>query len=184
LLDCYFEKYPTLVVQSDKKRILAEIKDYEGRLSHCRDLLATKQIDPEDYREMKITYGGKITQLESKLTEANNEWEELSALISLGVEKVIVMRQGFDAGEFLNMRKAFGSMYPKKAYFQETQVRTTRRNGFVESINLIYKELDKNKNGTKMDFSTLSRQVGVAGFEPATSWSQTRRDDRATLHPE
>src|SRR5690606_25044476 len=26
--------------------------------------------------------------------------------------------------------------------------------------------------------------VGVAGFEPATSWSQTRRDDRTTLHPE
>ena len=26
--------------------------------------------------------------------------------------------------------------------------------------------------------------VGVAGFEPATSASQTRRDDRATLHPE
>ena len=26
--------------------------------------------------------------------------------------------------------------------------------------------------------------VGAAGFEPATSSSQTRRDDRATLHPE
>ena len=26
--------------------------------------------------------------------------------------------------------------------------------------------------------------VGVAGFEPATSWSQTRRDDRTTLRPE
>ena len=26
--------------------------------------------------------------------------------------------------------------------------------------------------------------VGAAGFEPATSWSQTRRDDRTTLHPE
>ncbi len=26
--------------------------------------------------------------------------------------------------------------------------------------------------------------VGVAGFEPATSCSQSRRDDRATLHPE
>jgi hypothetical protein len=25
--------------------------------------------------------------------------------------------------------------------------------------------------------------VGVAGFEPATSCSQSRRDDRATLHP-
>jgi hypothetical protein len=26
--------------------------------------------------------------------------------------------------------------------------------------------------------------VGAAGFEPATSWSQTRRDNRATLRPE
>ena len=26
-------------------------------------------------------------------------------------------------------------------------------------------------------------KVGAAGFEPATSWSQTRRDDRTTLHP-
>lgn len=27
-------------------------------------------------------------------------------------------------------------------------------------------------------------KVGVAGFEPATSCSQSRRDNRATLHPE
>ena len=25
--------------------------------------------------------------------------------------------------------------------------------------------------------------VGAAGFEPETSWSQTRRDDRTTLRP-
>ena len=28
------------------------------------------------------------------------------------------------------------------------------------------------------------KSVGVAGFEPATSCSQSRRDDRATLYPE
>ncbi len=27
-------------------------------------------------------------------------------------------------------------------------------------------------------------KVGVAGFEPAASCSQSRRDNRATLHPE
>lgn len=32
--------------------------------------------------------------------------------------------------------------------------------------------------------STYMWFVGVAGFEPATSCSQSRRDDRATLHPE
>ena len=35
---------------------------------------------------------------------------------------------------------------------------------------------------TKGDEKIISL-VGVAGFEPATSSSQTRRDDRATLHP-
>lgn len=30
----------------------------------------------------------------------------------------------------------------------------------------------------------FSKKVGAAGFEPATSWSQTRRDDRTTLRPE
>ncbi len=42
--------------------------------------------------------------------------------------------------------------------------------------------------GTLLLFSVilgiLKCIVGVAGFEPATSWSQTRRDNRATLHPE
>ena len=28
------------------------------------------------------------------------------------------------------------------------------------------------------------KKVGVAGFEPATSCSQSRRDNRATLYPE
>ena len=32
--------------------------------------------------------------------------------------------------------------------------------------------------------SSQARFVGVAGFEPATSCSQSRRDDRATLHPD
>ena len=32
----------------------------------------------------------------------------------------------------------------------------------------------------QLSYATL---VGVAGFEPATSASQTRRDNRATLHP-
>ena len=29
-----------------------------------------------------------------------------------------------------------------------------------------------------------TQKVGVAGFEPAASCSQSRRDNRATLHPE
>ncbi len=36
----------------------------------------------------------------------------------------------------------------------------------------------------KKKFPKELLKVGAAGFEPATSWSQTRRDDRTTLRPE
>jgi hypothetical protein len=38
------------------------------------------------------------------------------------------------------------------------------------------------KNHEKKNFSWFCF-VGVAGFEPATSWSQTRRANRTTLYP-
>ena len=44
-----------------------------------------------------------------------------------------------------------------------------------------------NKKGFEINqtlFYFGCKSVGVAGFEPATSSSQTRRDNRATLHPE
>jgi hypothetical protein len=38
---------------------------------------------------------------------------------------------------------------------------------------------------TKKSFPQIEKDlVGVAGFEPAASCSQSRRDNRATLHPE
>ena len=67
-------------------------------------------------------------------------------------------------------------MYPEKLTFDGEALRTPRIN---EAIMLIY-SLDKvfsgNKNKTNQNNSSLSCEVGMAGFEPATSWSQTRRD--------
>ena len=55
------------------------------------------------------------------------------------------------------------------------------------SIQLSYVTLYFKKNISKMLLKgTLMKYfiVGAAGFEPATSWSQTRRDDRTTLRPD
>ena len=47
------------------------------------------------------------------------------------------------------------------------------------SIQLSYATIVKQKNRTVCPVF-----VGVAGFKPAASCSQSRRDNRATLHPE
>ncbi|WP_312363278.1 recombinase family protein, partial [Sphingobacterium sp.] len=169
----YLDK--TNEVQFEKKEILLQIKDYEGRLSHTRDLLATRQIDPDDYRDMKSQYSTKISTLESQLTRLNNDVDNVQSLIKRGVRKVFEIKEALKDSCISEIRKDIGSIYPEKVVFQESKVRTTRRNEFIQYINLINKKLRQNKNGTKIDFSTLSRQVGVAGFEPTTSTSQMWR---------
>lgn len=50
-------------------------------------------------------------------------------------------------------------------------------------ISLKTKNTDNQEiNSVLVGFNT--HLVGVAGFEPAASCSQSRRDNRATLHPE
>jgi hypothetical protein len=44
--------------------------------------------------------------------------------------------------------------------------------------------LDEIKKAPRKFEGLLLGFVGMARFELATSWSQTRRDNRATLHPE
>ncbi|VXC57330.1 Resolvase domain [Sphingobacterium multivorum] len=166
----------TLEVQSEKKQILSEIKDYDDRLSHTRDLLATRQIEAEDYRDIKSMYTTKISSLEAKLNRVNYDSDNIQDLIKQGISKLITITKSVEKGELSEMSKDIGSIYPEKITFSESEVRTTRRNDFIHHINLINKKLHAQKNGTKIDFSTLSRQVGVAGFEPTTSTSQMWRD--------
>ncbi len=103
-----------------------------------------------------------------------------------------------------------GIVYHRK----NDRVQTSKVNPVMELVSCISESLVKNKSGQKVDFTCLSASVspigfepmtaslegrcsiqlsyepvtlvlvGVAGFEPATSASQTRRDNRATLHPE
>jgi hypothetical protein len=47
--------------------------------------------------------------------------------------------------------------------------------------------MEENKKARKVAFTGFGLNiifVGAARFELATSWSQTRRDDRATLRPD
>ncbi len=168
----YLDK--TNEVQFEKKEILLQIKDYEDRLSHARDLLATRQIDPDDYRDMKSQYSSKISTLESQLTRLNNDVDNVQILIKRGVKRVFEIKEALKDGCLSEIRKDVGSIYPEKVVFEGSKVRTARRNDFIQYINLINNKLRQNKNGTKVDFSTLSRQVGMTGFEPAASSSRTK----------
>ncbi|HIY76012.1 MAG TPA: recombinase family protein [Candidatus Sphingobacterium stercorigallinarum] len=151
-------------MQLEQKEILIQIKDFEDRLSHMRDLLATRQIDAEDYREIKSQYNMKIAAFESQLTTLNNDVGNIQSLIEQGISKIMEINHNLENGNIMEIRNEIGSIYPEKMQFKNNGVRTARRNDFIRYINLINKKLGYKKNGTKVNLSTLSRQVGVAGL--------------------
>jgi len=55
-------------------------------------------------------------------------------------------------------------------------VRTKKVNSIFNGVAQLSKVLEGNKKGQTSNEADLSCQVGAAGFEPATSWSQTKRD--------
>jgi hypothetical protein len=90
----------------------------------------------------------------------------------------------YEKGSIEEKRQVIGSIYPGKLGFDGAHLRTTRINEAVRIIYTLDKAFGENKNRTNGKFSNLSCQVGAARFEPATSCSQSRRDNRATLRPE
>ncbi len=55
-------------------------------------------------------------------------------------------------------------------------VRTTKINCFFKQIAIKTRVSEEIKKGNLLQDCLLGSSVGMAGFEPATSWSQTRRD--------
>jgi site-specific DNA recombinase len=81
-------------------------------------------------------------------------------------------------------REVISSMFPEKLYFENNSLRTRRVNEIVKHIYMINESRLNKIIAQKKPNIAVRLFVGVAGFEPAASCSQSRRDNRATLHPE
>ncbi len=167
----------------DKKQLVKQIKELEGKLSYVRELLASRKIEPEDFRIMKLEYNDKIEKLEAKVRGLNYDDLNISEMLQTGIDKLLSLDFMYENGDVEKKRRIISSIFPDKFYFENNSLRTARVNEAAEYILRIDSSLHGNKKGQNRNKSILSCEVGVAGFEPAASCSQSRRDNRATLHP-
>ena len=167
--EAYYEQ--TKGIQDEKRNILAQLKDYEKRLGYARNLLATQQIEPDDYRELKSDYNGMINKLESKLATINGEADDVAGLLKAGINRLLELNRHYDDGKMEETRELIGSIYPNNLTFENNELRTGRVNEAVRLIYMINKEIDGYKKRTKKKNTSLSPLVGDEGFELL---SQTR----------
>ncbi|WP_117178693.1 recombinase family protein [Mariniflexile rhizosphaerae] len=166
IMDAYNKQ--AITMGSNKSEILKQISDYENKLSYARELLVTKQIDSLDYRDMKEEYNQNISKLETKLTSKKSDLEDVEGLLDIGINNLLKLSESFKDKGWAENRDIIGSIFPENLTFENSSVRTKRINEITGAIYQINKKLYRNKNGTKKDFSSLSRQVTAKGFEPPT----------------
>jgi len=102
IAETYYEQ--TKDMQLEKKRMMAEIKDYEQRLSNARNLIASKKIDEDDFRELKSDYMENLNRLERKLTMIMNDTEDVEGLLNEGVERLLKLDEGCRKGNLGDIR--------------------------------------------------------------------------------
>ena len=163
-------------LENNNKQLLKQIKELEGKLAYARDLLSSKKIDPDDFKAMKTEYSCQLEKLEAKLNTVDNEEADIKKLLAAGIDNLLSLEHIYNSDDTEKKRRMISSMYPENLTFDGSQLRTNRVNEAADLIYLIDSKLGGNKKGQNGSNSILSCKVGVAGFEPTTSCSQSRRD--------
>ena len=160
----------------ERSKITNGIKELNDKLEYLAELLMAKRIEPEDYRNMKSMNAVKIDKLNSQLAKLNSEKIDIEQLLQLGIENLLKLDYAYEIADIDKKREIIAAVCPDKLEIENGSLRTVRVNEVVRVIWQKDNELQGNKKGQNRNKSDLSSQVGVAGFEPTTSCSQSRRD--------
>ena len=186
-----------------------QIKKLEHKLERLQDMFVEGEIDKNDYQTTKVRYENIVREMKEKESMKKDE-KTIFELYQKTINKVETIGIEYNKADIEGKRLLLGSIFPKKIHFENKKLRTADVNPILNeilSINRAYggiKKWDKTKklalshrvNAEGFEPSTACLEgrcsiqlsyasvVGVAGFEPAASCSQSRRDNRATLHPE
>ena len=112
LVETYYEL--TKDIQISKKQTLVQIKEFENRMSHIRDLLATDKIDASDYHDIKAQYKGSIEQLNEKLVILGGKVPDINKLLHQGIEAFLQLDKVLKDGNSEDFRAIVNMLFPEK----------------------------------------------------------------------
>lgn len=167
MMDYY--RSSTLSVHDGQKELSGQIREQNDKLDRARDLLLANDLEPSDYKEIKVKCEKQVNILEAKLAEVS-----FNKTSSTSTDRIIYKVIGvlsklpltYKEGSISKRRDIIGSIFPEKLVFDGTQHRTGRINEAARLIYLINSKLDQNKNGKADCLKSLSRAVHQEVIEP------------------
>jgi site-specific DNA recombinase len=170
-------------IKADRSIVTAELREIETesarnkkRIENAQYLMLDGELSAREYKEIKL----KCEEANEALSRrrANLSSIEDDHIVHLSFAKKLLPNLDivYEKADLKGKQLIIGSVFPEKLIYEKNQFRTKRVNEVVSYFLLRNKELGYKKSGREDFFSPSSTQVGVAGFEPTTSWSQTKRD--------
>jgi site-specific DNA recombinase len=145
-----FEVYRNVVIETyydltkdaqlSKKQISTQIKAFENKMVHTRDLLAAGKIDASDYHEIKAQYSSSLDQLNEKLKEVNGRVPDIDNLLAEDVNRQLELDEVIMGGNDDNIRAMVSMIYPEKLIFHGRTIGTIKVN---EAIKYAYQYLSQ-----------------------------------------
>lgn len=153
--------YQTSHLLDDRKQLQKQIRELEDKLSYIRDLLSSKQIEPEDFREMKSDYSSKVEKLQAKLDGLSHNDINLKDLLNKGIDNLLKLDYIYETADIDKKRKVISSIFPEKLHFENSSLRTGRVNEAVKYIYMVDSNLGGSKKGQTRNKSGLSCEVAL-----------------------
>ena len=155
--------------KDENKSTLNKIDELNNRLNKARQKLFLEEIDPMDFKLMKIDCEAAINELERKLVGMkSNKPKSIDKLLEIGLDNLLKLDYLYQEADIEQKRHIIGSIFPENLTFDGTVYRTKRLNEAVKYIYLINNKLTPKKNGTSEDIFNLYRMAVRTGLEPAT----------------
>lgn len=130
LVETYYEL--TKDIQISKKQTLIQIKEFENRMSHIRDLLATDKIDASDYHDIKAQYKGSIEQLNEKLVILGEKFPDINKLLHQSIEAFLQLDKVLKDGNSEDFRAIVNMLFPEKIKPSENGIEYSKLNNILK----------------------------------------------------
>ena len=168
--------------ESTNKKRMSEL---QNNLDRLEERFVLNEITKEQYEKFSLKYSEELAQLKQETIERADLSSNLEKAVEKGLNIAETISQLWINSDYYEKQKLQYLIFPEGILYdkQNDRVRTRRINILFHEIAVQTKGLNENKNDNLLLDCHFGSKVGMARFELATSWSQTRRDNRATLHP-
>jgi site-specific DNA recombinase len=152
-----------------KDQIISDINRQNGRLKKLNNLILDNEINPNEYREMKLEIDSKLIELQNEMTLTETISKSDMEGLRFCFEHLKNIDKLYQASDIEIKQRMLNAFFKENLVFEIDAFRTPKMNSALELIisnSGLSRRLNK-KSDSK--FESLSMMVGNDGFEPPTS---------------